>query len=336
MNASAPSTVLVLGANGRFGRAAVRAFANAGWRVLAQARRAPPSLPVGAQHLASPLEDSAALSAGASGARAVVYAVNQPYAQWADNALPQARQAMELAQRLGALFMFPGNVYNFGAGMPAVLDVDTPQEPTTHKGRIRVAIEQEMRARAARGLRSVVIRAGDYFGAGTGAWFDLVIVKSLSQGKLTYAGPLDRAHAWAYLPDLARAFVGVADSADALPEFANLHFPGHTLTGEELLNAIERAAATLGLDCSGGLRRASLPWGLIRALRWLVPAWREIVELAYLFEVPHSLNGAALGRHVGTLQITPIETALTATLIALDLAPAHAQRGAELTPPDGA
>ena len=33
------STVLVLGANGRFGLAATRAFAAAGWRVLAQVRR---------------------------------------------------------------------------------------------------------------------------------------------------------------------------------------------------------------------------------------------------------------------------------------------------------
>ena len=32
-------TVLILGANGRFGAAAVKAFADAGWRVLAQALR---------------------------------------------------------------------------------------------------------------------------------------------------------------------------------------------------------------------------------------------------------------------------------------------------------
>jgi len=36
---------LVLGANGRFGAAAVAAFAAAGWTVLAQARRAPAGLP---------------------------------------------------------------------------------------------------------------------------------------------------------------------------------------------------------------------------------------------------------------------------------------------------
>ena len=88
--------------------------------------------------------------------------------------------------------------------MPATLAADTPERPDTRKGRIRVAIEAEMRERAPRGLRSAVLRAGDFFGgAGSGSWFDLVIAKSAAAGKLVYPGPLDVPHAWAFLPDLA-------------------------------------------------------------------------------------------------------------------------------------
>ena len=46
------------------------------------------------------------------------------------------------AERLGATFMLPGNVYNFGTGMPARLDETTPERPSTEKGRIRRALEQ--------------------------------------------------------------------------------------------------------------------------------------------------------------------------------------------------
>ena len=112
--------------------------------------------------------------------------------------------------RLNATFMLPGNVYNYGEPMPAVLAQDTVQHPTTRKGRIRCEIEALLAQRAARGLDGVVIRAGDFFGGGTGSWLDLVITKSLGAGKLVYPGPLDRPHAWAYLPDLARAFVAAA------------------------------------------------------------------------------------------------------------------------------
>jgi nucleoside-diphosphate-sugar epimerase len=310
-------TVLVLGANGRFGQAAVAAFAQAGWRVLAQVRRAPPQpLPAGATALAVPLSDIDTLAMQAGGASVVVHAVNPPYTRWRQELLPAARQGMDVAGRLGARFMLPGNVYNFGEHMPALLQPDTPQLPSNDKGRIRCELETELRARAAGGQRGVVIRAGDFFGCGRGSWLDLVIAKSLAQRKLVYPGPLDVEHAWAYLPDLARAFVAVAGNDD-LPSLADLHFPGHTLTGAQLLAAVQRAAASIGLLPARGWHHGSMPWGLIRAGGVLVPGWRAIAEMRYLWSVPHALDGRALNAAVGALPATPIEAALHAALLGL-------------------
>ncbi|MFO1217803.1 MAG: epimerase [Burkholderiaceae bacterium] len=327
MDAKDPRTTapaaLVLGANGRFGGAAVQAFGAAGWRVLAQARRAPEQLPPGARHLGIDMADTARLAAAAQGVRAVVYAVNPPYTQWAAQALPLARQGMALAERLGATFMLPGNVYNFGAHMPAVLREDTPQRADTRKGRLRFEMEAELAARAALGLRSVVIRAGDFFGAGSGSWLDLVIAKDLRRGRLVYPGPLDVPHAWAYLPDLARAFVAAA-SHGALPAFARLHFAGHTLTGAELLAAIERAAESLGQRPARGWRHGSMPWGVIRIGGLVVPMWREIAEMAYLWRVPHALDGRAMRDALGPLPTTDLHVAMRQALIALGHADAAA------------
>jgi nucleoside-diphosphate-sugar epimerase len=309
--------VLVLGANGRLGRAAVEAFAAAGWRVFAHARRAPAApLPPGAQPVDRPLDDLAGLAAQAAGARVVVHALNPPYTRWAQEALSLARQGMDLAQRLGATFMLPGNVYNFGSSMPALLQPDTPQRADSRKGRIRVQLEAEMRHRAGSGLRSVVLRAGDFYGGGRGSWFDQVIVGRLARGRLVYPGPLDVPHAWAYLPDLARAFVAVA-ARDDLPAFGALHFAGHTLTGAQLLAGVERAAASLGRVPAAGWRRGGLPWPLLRAGGWLVPMWRELAEIAYLWRVPHALDDGALQACAGPLPATPLDAALRRTLLAL-------------------
>jgi nucleoside-diphosphate-sugar epimerase len=271
------------------------------------------------RHLGVALDDIDTLVSEAAGACAVVHAVNPPYTRWSREVLPLARQGMDVAQRLGATFMLPGNVYNFGAQMPAVLLPGTPQHPTSAKGRIRCELEAEMQARAAQGLRSVVIRAGDFFGTGSGAWLDLVIVKSLAKGKLVYPGPLDMPHAWAYLPDLARAFVAVAARRGELPPFVQLHFTGHTLTGAQLLSALERAAAALGLAPARGFRHGSMPWGVIRLGGLVVPMWREIAEMAYLWRVPHALDGAALAAAVGALPATPIDDALRAALLDIGL-----------------
>jgi nucleoside-diphosphate-sugar epimerase len=313
MNDSSPRA-LVLGANGRLGRAAVEAFAAAGWRVFAHARRAPAQpLPAGVQAVDRPLDDLPGLAAQAAGARVVVHALNPAYTRWAQEALPLARQGMDLAQRLGATFMLPGNVYNFGASMPALLRPDTPQLADTRKGRIRVQLEAEMRQRADSGLRSVVLRAGDFFGGGRGSWFDRVIVGRLAGGRLVYPGPLDVAHAWAYLPDLAQAFVAVA-ARDDLPGFGALHFAGHTLPGAQLLAAAERAAAALGRTPAAGWRHGGMPWPLLRAGGLFVPMWRELAELAYLWRVPHALDGGALQACVGPLPATALDQALRRTL----------------------
>lgn len=313
-----PQTALILGANGRFGQAATAAFAGAGWRVLAQVRRAPDApLAAGAQALALPLSDTAALARAAAGAAVVVYAVNPPYTRWNQELLPLARQGLDLAERLGASFMLPGNVYHFGAGMPAVLTEATPPRPSTEKGQLRLALEEEVAARCARGLSAVVIRAGDFFGVGSGSWLDLIIAKDIARGKLVYPGPMDLLHAWAYLPDLARVFVEVARQRHALAapgSICHLHFAGHSLTGAELLDGLVQAAPQVGLQPQHGFKRTRMPWWPLQVAAPLWPLGRELLRMRYLWQVPHVLDGQAMARALGALPGTPIQQALTESL----------------------
>jgi hypothetical protein len=114
-----------------------------------------------------------------------------------------------------------------------------------------------------------VIRAGDFFGAGSGSWLDQVIVKKLPQGRVTWPGSRDAPHAWAYLPDLAQAFVRVAETTPATAggRYECLHFAGHTVTGQDWLAALTDVAWEQGwLPADGALRTGTLPWGMMRLL----------------------------------------------------------------------
>ncbi len=284
--------------------------------MLAQVRRAATASHPRITPLAIALADTDALAVAARGAAVVVHAINPPYTRWPQELLPLGRLGMDLAQRLGATFMLPGNVYNFGRAMPARLAEETLQclgADNTRKGRLRAELEAEMAQRAVQGLRSVVIRAGDFYGCGAGGWFDLVIAKSLAGGKLVYPGPLDVAHAWAYVPDLARAFVAVA-ARGVPPGSTNLHFAGQTLTGAQLLAQTEQAAAAIGAAPSRGWQRGRLPWPLIRAGGLVVPMWRELAEMRYLWSRPHALDGTRLRALVGDQPATPMSQSLAASL----------------------
>ena len=321
--------VLILGANGRLGLAAAQAFDAAGWQVMAQVRRAPAAgMPARARIVALPTTDIDGIVAQAAGADVVVYAINpKDYTRWATELLPLARQGMDIAERLGARFALPGNVYNYGQGMPAALRSSTPQWPTTAKGRLRVQFEDELRLRAPR-LRSVILRAGDFFGAGNGVWFDQLIAKGIAGGRLAYPGPRDVPHAWAYLPDLARAMVGLCE-LDTLPDFVDIPFEGATLTGDQLLDALEAVARGAGTGGARPFGRGGAPWVVFRAMALFMPLWREIVEMRYLWDTPHGLDGSALARWLPAFRATPLPVALRASLAelgALPAAPADAPR----------
>ena len=128
--------ILVLGAAGRLGFAAAEAFRDAGWSVKGLVRpgaawRAPQGIDV------IETNDRAVAVKEARGTDIVLHALNAPYTGWAQHALPLTYSAIEAAEQSGATLMFPGNVYNYGAGMPAVLDETTPMQPTSRKGKLR-------------------------------------------------------------------------------------------------------------------------------------------------------------------------------------------------------
>lgn len=306
--------VVILGASGRLGQTLTQAFAGAGWRVLAQSRKPFPielvRLP-SVQQLACDALDRKKLHQGARGASVVINALNPPYHQWEDLAVPLSLAAQDLALDLGALLMFPGNVYNFGSALPARLAVGTPEQATTGKARIRIEMEQRMADEP--GLDSVVLRAGDFFGArGRGSWFDLALASRLHKGRFVYPGPLDRVHAWAYLPDLAQCFVSLAERRAQLPGHRRLHFAGHAVEGQVLLDCLQALVERK-------LRPASLPWSLIRLASPLVPSWKAVLEMRYLWEQPHELVDDELRDLIGMPPQTPLLVALRQSLLELGL-----------------
>lgn len=311
------STLLILGASGRLGQVLALAFADAGWSVRAQARKALPAA-LGAHPRVDAVRcdaiDVGALNAAAQGVSVVVNALNPVYTEWDRLALPLSDAALQVARSSGALLMLPGNVYNFGRDLPPLLRVGTPERGDTPKARIRIEMESRMAAAAASGLDSVVVRAGDFFGGpGTGSWFDLAVLSKLGRGRVVYPGHPAIAHAWAYLPDLAQTFVRVAAQRDRLRGHCRLHFAGHTLTGHDLTWALEAVTGR-------SLKRVDMPWNLIRLGAPFKPMWRELSVMRYLWNRPHALDDASLRELIGTVPHTPLPLALQGAL--RDQAPA--------------
>jgi nucleoside-diphosphate-sugar epimerase len=297
--------VLVLGAKGRMGRAAVAAFADAGWQVstLVRPGRAR-GMPEEHHAIEADAFNAVDVTEAAAGVDVIVNALNVPYEHWARDLPRLTRSVLAAAQASGASVIVPGNVYNYGEAMPELLTEHTPHAAQTKKGRLRCEMEQSYQAAAQRGVQTLILRAGDFIECGkTGNWFDSHIAHRASRGVFVYPGPMDRVHAWAYLPDLARAMVGLAQQRSSLGRFEEFGFEGFSLTGEELAVGVGRAT---GIP----QRVKRFPWAMLKLLAVFSPRMHEVLEMEYLWRVPHRLDGSKLARVLGDFHATPLDVAL--------------------------
>lgn len=279
------STVLILGASGRFGRNAAEAFAMAGWQV----RR---------------FKRGGDLTQAAQGADVIVNAWNPPYNRWAAEIPGLTRQVIAAAKASGASVMIPGNVYVYGKDAPQRFAPDTPHRAENPLGKIRREMEAAYKAS---GVQTIVLRAGDFIDTdASGNWFDQIIAAKASKGLLRYPGALDTPHAWAFLPDVARAAVQVAERRSELGAFTDLCFEGYTLTARQLSDAVSTAIGPVQL------RRMS--WLPIQIARPFWPLARGILEMRYLWSKPHHLDGSALRAVVPDLPETPLAEAMRQAL----------------------
>jgi nucleoside-diphosphate-sugar epimerase len=243
----------------------------------------------------------------ARGMDVVLNAFNPRLQQWRQHALPLAYSAIEIAETAGATLIFPGSVYNYGPDVLEAIDETTPMHPISRKGAMRVEMERRIAEACDRGMRAIILRAGDFFGGGRGSWLDLVIARDIARGTVTYPGPTDVIHAWAYLPDLAATIVRLAAIRDRLGACETFGFAGHAVTGRELAGALSKAAGR-------GLKIKRMPWWLIHALRPLVPTCRELSEIAYLWRTPHRIGGDRLAAAIGKVPHTPFDAAVARAL----------------------
>ncbi len=304
------TTIAVLGARGRLSHAVAKAFHAAGCKVVAVSRNGRvEGLPDDVEHRAADALQRDELIAATRGADIIFNGLNPVYTQWKEKVMPMAENVVAAAKANGAVHLFAGNVYNYGREIPEVADEATPFFRSTRKGSLRIDMEQRFeRAARAEGVQTIVLRAGDFFGTEkTGSWFDLVVASKLGKGVVTYPGPVDLPHAWAYLPDLADAFVALAGRREALGRFETFNYAGFTMTGEDLIGHVE---AVLGRK----VKRAGLPWIAIRAGGIFNGMCREIAEMSYLWFTPHRLSGRKLAASVGDTVRTPPREAVRAAL----------------------
>ena len=316
-------TALVIGISGGIGGEIARALHRRGWQIRALGRRpmteAQVAMPEGSVtwRVGDALKEADVVSA-AQGCSVIVHAVNPPgYHNWRGLVMPMLNNTIAAARATGARILFPGTIYNYGPDAGTLLNEDSPQRPLTRKGKIRVEMEDALRRAAERGVRTTIVRAGDFFGPRSTAnnWFRQLIQPGKPVRAVRYPGPPSIGHSWAYLPDLGETFARLVER-DEQADFETFHFGGHWLPrGSEMTESIQRVAK---LDA---LRVSSLPWWAMRLVSPFVEVLREIMEMRYLWHTPIQLDNRKLVAALGAEPHMPLDAAVHETLQGLGCLP---------------
>jgi nucleoside-diphosphate-sugar epimerase len=297
-------TAVVLGAAGGIGSHVVDALLAGGGPVRA-VTRTPAPMPEGAEPHVADLRDPAALRAAVAGASVVVHAAQPAYTRWVQEFPPLTAAIADAAE--GTRLVFADNLYGYGP-VDGPLTEDLPGAATDAKGRVRVAMAEDLLRRHREGRLEVVIgRASDYFGPrGTATVAgDTMVPPAIRGATVRVTGRADVPHSWSYLPDVGRALALLADA----PAGRVYHLPvGPPCSQQELADAFARAA---GLDRA---RVSALPAALHRLLALGHPMLRELLGTRYQFTAPFVVDDRRFRREVGPFTTTPLDEAAAATV----------------------
>ena len=319
-NSALAKTALVLGANGGIGGEVARQLHAAGWTVRGLSRSAgPPGAQTdGITWIQGDALNLAEVRTAAACCTVIVHAVNPPgYKRWSELVLPMLENTLTVARERNATVLLPGTVYNYGPDAFPILTESSPQNPVTKKGGIRVEMERRLQAFAQQGGRAIIVRAGDYFGPMAGNnWFAQALVKPhLAVKTIRDPGKSGVGHQWAYIPDVARTMMALVEMRDQLPAFATFHMAGHwDHDGTQMSQAIQRVVVRHGARLP---KAASFPWWLVSLVAPFNETLKEMLEMRYLWQLPVRMDGAKLTALLGGEPLTPLDTAVEATLKSL-------------------
>jgi hypothetical protein len=93
-----------------------------------------------------------------------------------------------------------------------------------------------------------------------------------------------------------------------LPQFDTFGFKGYNLTGNQLIEAVEKTAGHK-------LKRGSMPWFMIPFLGLFSPTIKEIYEMCYLWNLSHSVDDTKLRAALPLMDGTPLVDCLKEVLV---------------------
>ena len=301
--------VHVVFGTGAIGLALIDELAGLGLPVRAVNRSGSAQVPHGVEVLGGDVTDGDFAVRAAAGAAVVYQCLNPAYHRWAEDFPPLQDSVVHAARAVDARLVSFENTYMYGDTRGAPITEATPTSPHTRKGKVRLAMAEQLRRLHDDGDVAVTTaRAADYIGPrGTtqSPFGDLVIGAAMASRPARVIGNPDLPHSYTYTVDAARTLAELGTRDGVLGEV--FHVPNApALTTRQIIDLI---AEELGSPIKVNVA----PILLLRAMGLFNKTVREVDEMVYEFTQPFVVDGTKTESRLG-IAPTPMTDAVTATV----------------------
>lgn len=237
----------------------------------------------------------------------IFHGINYPYDQWFGNMDIATVKVIEAASINKAMIIFPGNVYNYG-NLPIIKE-DSPQNPCTRKGILRVELEKMLYEAAYAGKCKVLnVCLPDFWGPNVlNEGIKPIFMNALNGKALPSMIRTNIPHQMVFTKDAAEIMVRLMQRGMDKP-YENYNYGGYTHpTLKGFLNQISRLA-------NAPEKITTYPKWLFSVLGIFNPVMKEVKEMLYLFERTVILDDAKVRKLFPNFKETPMDEAITETL----------------------
>jgi nucleoside-diphosphate-sugar epimerase len=204
-----------------------------------------------------------------------------------------------------AKLIFLDNIYMYGAPLPTPFDENTPQQPTSNKGKARKRTADMMLKAMDEGIiKGVIGRSADFYGAGAvNSPFYISFLERMLKGKAPqFLTSPEIEHTYANVRDNGRALVELARCEDCYGQV--WHLPvGPPITPNEML-------ALFNKKLGANYKINVVPTIARKLLSLFISPLKEVSEMLYQFENPYLMSFDKFSKQFPDFEITTYQTGI--------------------------
>ncbi len=234
----------------------------------------------------------------------VIYGANPAYHQWQKLCEKMLEPILTLAESMGLHLLFPGNVYAYNPQKTPLIDEKTPMEAMHIKGKIRMAMEQQLKKACKKGAQVTLIRMGDFVAPNSdSSWMNHFLKPTKKHWLLLEPLSSGHIHNYAWMPDVAKNALALCELDCKKGGFNDYHEAGFSLSDHD----IERVLGSFNYP----LKVKPFPWWRLQLLGLFIPLIKSVVNMRYLWQQNLQLDGTKMQASLGhKLSKTPVEQVL--------------------------